>query len=571
MNLNNISLLPDLLAVTSTTTLEPWPANVYLPPALNRVNRTVLADTLRSMGINVTWNDEPPPTPKIDWIVRNCSLAPNKTWREGGNWLFKTPTLICGCGEWDNSPQSTFSKVFLLLLYVTLGSLSVVLCHPRFGGGDVGMGAARPSSGETSGSDEDETSSESSDEIDVGSLRNAPKPKTRLWFLDFARVSCIWCVVAEHSGGENYTANNVFLVQQWVLPYLYTVSGISFMLSSAPLTSLLLKLTILFFIGVGFNLFADHLIGRDWQSDFGNTIFQMAYVVVLMALAICLEPIRKALRWRQRRSFKAKPPKCLKLGLIFFYVPLAAAGFGWYLLGSEGMEDLDLGSMQGTGLQVLSYLPLLMAQCGGLGVICSLSIAVGSSRWTFWILLVIVMAQQIWIPYRRGGHPFDGDLYLLGMMAYSWPMKGKELIQKVIHGYWPLLFAMALTWAMPHVEGRCDLDPMNTWWERMRFYSLEASLLILLFSDAISPRDPYEIMNYLNMWALFAYCSHVAWARLFPVPFGGVFTYLSIVPFVIFGMRAHFKQKQVHKDNGELLSDEYRADFHSQDEGPHRP
>lgn len=578
LNLTNISLPPvaGLPLPGPIRNGPPWVrmniTNINLPPALNRVDRTYLAERLSTIGVNVTWiSGEEAPTPKIAWIVRNCSLAPNETWREGGDWLFKTPTLICGCGEWDNNPQSLFSRVFLFMLYAISGSMSFVLCHPRFGGGDVGMGAMSHSSGETSDSEGDETSSDSDDETIVASSRSLSRPKARLWYVDFARFCCVACVVAEHSGGENYTANNVLLVQQWVLPYLYAASGMSFMLSSNSLIAYLARLAMVFCVGVGFNWFADFAIGREWLTDFGNTIFQMAYVVVLMGLAVCTEPLRKAFRWRQRHSFRAKLPMCLKLSLFFFYVPLAIGGFAWYLTGDTTMKSIAwLTGVQGTGMQVMQDLPLLLAECGGLGVICSMCVAVGSSGWIFWILLVVVMAQQTWIPYRRGGHPFDGDIYLLGMIVYIWPMKGKELIAQLIRDYWPvgLMFGMLL--AMPHVEGRCDLDPLNTWWERMRFRGLEAALLVLFLSGAISVNDPCRIMSWLNMWALYAYCSHVAWARLLPVPWGAVFTYVQIVPFLVLAYYDAQKQRKVKRENGELLCHEDHEEIGSQDEGPHR-
>jgi len=218
----------------------------------------------------------------------------------------------------------------------------------------------------------------------------------------------------------------------------------------------------------------------------------------------------------------------------------------------------------------VQYAPLLMAQVGGLGVICCLGIAVGSSGWLFWILLFIIMAQQVGIPYKKGFHPFMGDIYLLGMINFAWPMKGKDLIVKLIHNYWPLWMVLSMIWAMPHVEGRCDLDPLNTWWERMRFRGLEAALLVLFFSGAISTADPYGIVGWLNMWALYAYCSHVAWARLLPVPWGAFFTYAAMVPFLMLAYRYAKKKKQAKMDNGELLVNEDREELESAGEGRDR-
>jgi len=464
--------------------------------------------------------------------------------------------LICGCGEWDNNSLTVFSRVFLFLLYTIAGAVGVALCHPRFGGGDVGVGAVRPSwrtSNDSSDSDEDVTSSDSDNESGAANSRSLhSKPATRLWYVDFARIACVACVVAEHSGGENYTANNVLLVQQWVLPYLYAASGISYMLSSVGLMGYLLRLAAVFCIGVMFNWAADHIKGAGFNA--GMSIFQMAYVVVLMCLAIGWEPIRKALRWRQRHSLKAKIPPCLKWSFWFLYLPLCLGGFFVFLSGEtmclRGLQWIQ--ALRGTGMGAVAELPLLTAQVGGLGVICCLSIAVGTSGWLFWILLFVIMVQQMAIPYKRGFHPFDGDLYLLAMINYAWPMKGKNLIVHLIQNYWPVWMVTLMIWTMPHVHGRCDLDPLNTWWERMRFRGLTAALLVLFFSGAMSTGDPYGVIKWMNMWALYAYCTHVAWARLLPVPWGAAFTYGCLVPFLMFAYRDWHRKKQVKRDSAEL-------------------
>mmetsp|Transcript_56531 Transcript_56531/g.131732 ORF Transcript_56531/g.131732 Transcript_56531/m.131732 type:complete len:237 (-) Transcript_56531:143-853(-) len=53
--------------------------------------------------------------------------------------------------------------------------------------------------------------------------------KERLWHLDYARIACVACVVAEHTGGTMHTHFNVFFVLQWAVPALrvhhqYTLS-----------------------------------------------------------------------------------------------------------------------------------------------------------------------------------------------------------------------------------------------------------------------------------------------------------------------------------------------------------
>jgi len=163
------------------------------------------------------------------------------------------------------------------------------------------------------------------------------------------------------------------------------------------------------------------------------------------------------------------------------------------------------------------------------------------------------MAQQIWVPYRSFAHPFRVDLYILGMVAHAWSMKGKDIIVHVFQKYWMLfLFGLWLA-STPHVIGRCDLDPMDTWWERMRFRGIEAVLIVLFLSGAMHCDDPYGMMGWLNMWSLWAFCTHVAAERLLPVPLGVCVTFASMVPFLMLALRDRQSQRQAERDNCERL------------------
>lgn len=269
----------------------------------------------------------------------------------------------------------------------------------------------------------------------------------------------------------------------------------------------------------------------------------MAYVIMLMSMSFCTEPLRKALFWRRSNPGSVKVPRELKLWAAL-YMFLTTVGFIWFLSGDRPI-DVDkiewLGEMKGAGFRVLNVIPLLLAQMGGQMTICFACCLTGSSGWVTWILLVVVLLQQAAIPYQRGGHPFDADLFVWGMVAWAWPLKGQEAVARVIREYWPLWIMVLLLLSMPHVEGRCDLDPLNTWWERLRFRAVEAALLVALLSGALNTGDSLGVTRWLNVWALFAYCSHVAWARLFGVPYGAVVSYASAG--IFYAMDVYRKRK----------------------------
>merc|ERR1712241_668345 len=103
-----------------------------------------------------------------------------------------------------------------------------------------------------------------------------------------------------------------------------------------------------------------------------------------------------------------------------------------------------------------------------------------------------------------------------------------------MRAYWPLVFLVILFLSTPGVTGRCDLHPMDHISERVRFYLVAWILIILLISGAFNTADPKRITPWLNSWALYAFCFHVCWARLFFIPmYGALFTYAAIPLFYL--------------------------------------
>lgn len=86
----------------------------------------------------------------------------------------------------------------------------------------------------------------------------------------------------------------------------------------------------------------------------------------------------------------------------------------------------------------------------------------------------------------------------------------------------------------PGVTGRCDLDPAFHVWVRLRFFIIEVMLILGFVSGAARMSDPWLVTKWLNLWALWAYCSHVAWYRLLPGPLGPMVVYGSAFLFWAF-------------------------------------
>ncbi|CAE6965324.1 unnamed protein product [Symbiodinium sp. CCMP2592] len=445
------------------------------------------------------------------------------------NWLYRTSTVRCGCGTWDNDPRTYFSRAFLPLLFASAG---VTLL-------------AAPKDFEDNG----ESSDDESEVDEEGDLLEPPKDtpvRERLWHLDYARIICVACTVTEHSGGRHYSDRNLVWVQQWVLPYLYTISGTAFMLSRSRLCLYEFRLLLVFLAGTMANLVADIVSGRDWHNNVGNTVFQMAYILVLMVLSFLLAPLKKALQWRAEYP-TAPATRQIRL-LTALWAVLAAAPFvyfvgGWSLIDPYHVQGM-LKNAKHSGLESIFYqAPLFFARSFGFIFLAWLAAFSGKTAWAGWILMVVSYAAHIFVPFSKGGHPLNLDLFVLGMLTYQWPVKFKTELAWLMRQYWPLIFGVLLILSTPEVTGRCDLHPLNTCWERFRFRAIEFVLISALITDALNTSDTFGLTRWLNVWALYAYCFHVAWARMLPLPYGAVVTYASIPFFYLLNRYAKHRKK----------------------------
>jgi len=366
----------------------------------------------------------------------------------------------------------------------------------------------------------------------------ARPPKERMWHLDFARIVCVSCVVTEHSGGLMYSHHNVAFALQWVLPYLFLTSGICFMLSSAPLWFYVSRLAMVLAAGVGLNWFADIYNGRDWQHDFGTTVFQMFYVVFLIGLAFIGGPLRRALKWRYENP---NAPNNNKIrGVALGHGLLCLVGFAMVLLGHPLIyipKPDNPESWAARAKVMFDNSSVIAAGTGGVFFLAALACLVNASPWHSWILLAAIYIPRVFCPFALVGFSHNVDLYCFGMVAARWGIKGKESIANWVRAYWPLMLGVMMLLSTPELIGRCDVNPPQTVWVRFRFYFTELCLIVCFVTGAFNTSDPWKWTGWLNTWALFAYITHVAWYRLLPVPGGALFTYGFVVPFWLWSPR----------------------------------
>mmetsp|Transcript_114776 Transcript_114776/g.180739 ORF Transcript_114776/g.180739 Transcript_114776/m.180739 type:complete len:451 (+) Transcript_114776:78-1430(+) len=307
----------------------------------------------------------------------------------------------------------------------------------------------------------------------------ANRPRERRCELDYARIICVACVVIEHSGGKHWTQHNVMFVLQWVLPYLYLTSGIAFMMSQKTMLGFNLRLAIVLVMGIAANWAADLLTGRDWQHDFGNTVFQMFYVVMLIVMSFAASPLRHVLQYPQKQASIAL------WAPVVIYGTITAVALVYFIIGRPILLAEGSSTWLTNAAPVLNHAPIALIQIGGIIFLCHLACFHQANDILAWVLLAYIYIPRFLIPWPQVGFVHNLELFVFAMVAEAWKIRGSTTIQRLLQSYWPMLLFVMMLASIPDYYGRCDLSPPNTTWERVRFYSIEGILVLCLSAGGV--------------------------------------------------------------------------------------
>jgi hypothetical protein len=464
---------------------------------------------------------------------RNTDIAPTEEELKSvsNDWLFHVQTTSCSGTSFDNTADSLLSRLLLPLLVAccvfAISTTGVSTGQTRAEAQKLLMGPEAYDTFASYRQLDRQPDSTGSQEQDSSGSQEHPEPKARMWHMDFARICAIMCVIFEHAGGEDYTHRNVIFGLWWALPYLYMTSGMGCMMSKKAITGYVGRLLCVFAVGVSANWVADVITGRNWKGDFGNTIFQMFFVIMLVIMAIVTEPLRLALA-RRRDTPNAKPS-------IASYI---AAGF-WGLLTVVALcffmrstMDLKDGGYTNAWMQyyapIFKHTPLIVVQVGGALFLSTYGAIVAKPEKTGligWALLAFIYVPSVMIPWDQGSFFHLMNLYILAMVTTVFPLAGTDAITKWVRAYWPFLIMILCLASMPDMWGRCDVHPPYAIWERFRYMFGELLMIVCFVTSAFAPDDPYNITVWMGWWSLYAYCFHVMWYRLLGSPYGAVVTF----------------------------------------------
>lgn len=235
---------------------------------------------------------------------------------------------------------------------------------------------------------------------------------------------CVFAVVHEHSGGWLYARSNDFFVLQWVLPFLYMTSAISYMLSRRPLLGYLLRLLACFLAGVGANFAAALITGFDWRSKPMDVVYQMFYVVMLAVAALLFCPLRQVLR----RAHEPSGASAYAAAVVTAYGVATLTCLVFHVSGAE--LDVFGADQPSQWRRSFENMPLVAYDVLSVAFLAALGVAVRAGDVLGWVLLLFIYGMRLTTPYAFVGYPHNVQLYVWAMVVEACGLRGAPRIAR---------------------------------------------------------------------------------------------------------------------------------------------
>ena len=453
------------------------------------------------------------------------------------DWVFGRQTSYCDENLiYANGPGDLGARVFMAFMWA-LSVLAVVLMPAQRDASDASASDGRVWPGMSASPD------------DSSSATVVARPSARWVMLDAVRIVAVAGVVTEHCGGTTYSIHNTTFVTMLVLPWLFIVSGIAFMMSRSSAPGYFGRLAAIFAIGVGFNILGDSIARPEWWRDIGDTVYQMAYVAALIIFALIAWPLRALLRDEAPAWLHGRLP----------FLVLALYGVAWlacaavYLSGVQIAPSLGASHWGRHVAPIFANAPYIGAHVSGLLTLVALHAALGRTTdgRLPWLLLPYIYVPRVLFPMAFALAPQMILLFLLGLVVQAQPLLHADALATHLRAYWVFVGTLLLLTTMPDLLGRCDLYPPLSAWERLRWDAVELGLAVLLLTKTLVAADPLRIVMPLSWWALFAYVSHVMLSRTLPTPSDAAVIEFGLLPVFVLGFYLADLWQQRRRNDGE--------------------
>jgi len=382
----------------------------------------------------------------------------------------------------------------------------------------------------------------------------------KYWQLDLVRSICV-CFVAIDHGNRAFGMWNALDGVSWVLQYLFVISGIAFAMSRSPLTTYLLRLGCYVVFGVCVNWVAWVVTGKNWKSDFASVVFQFWFIVGLMLYAAILHPLKPYCQMVRNRALQEdRTPQRVALPLVIsvfgissisllgvWIIPRALLWTIKYLIEfssrSSWASVWELPTTEAEGHAFLQEMSLyVVTPLCSYFIVIVLPVWVRETSWVTWFVIVNVYWTRFCFYRGASDRLFHAlDLFMIGMVAQYFGLKGRQVLGDIIHRYWFLVFFMC-TWIwFPGSFGRFDEAPLDNLWVRVKVNLVEAVFVVSFLVAAerfvdhrIYTKDRFQ---WLNAWALLVFLVHKAvhLMMIFPLNWGMFFALAPVCAFFASG------------------------------------
>lgn len=256
---------------------------------------------------------------------------------------------------------------------------------------------------------------------------------------------------------------------------------------------------------------------------------------------ILLAPMRRQLRWKDVLPAEEAPRQAVVFYTVLFLLSAAAA---YEFPDEEILRALFKCSI-----------PLQIASC-----MCYFGRASGDAwflPYVGWCMLIVIQGVRIlYAEPRPGAEAHLLDLFIWAFVVEHLPLRGQAWLGTWFASWW-CLWAPACILLIHPGAGNEHQHPSESLLYRLRFYSLEA-ILALAFTViparegtstvCFVPEAVRKHLAWLNRWAIFAYCSHVAVERAFPSHHW--FLAVTLVCGSSFLFWLHFYLFGIHEEDG---------------------
>lgn len=414
---------------------------------------------------------------------------------------------------------------------------------------------------------ENSTKSRSADENGSECHDLVPSQDGHQPFLDLTRIACVAGVCLDH-GNFTFGCWNIAFAQNWVLQFLFIVSGISFGMSKKSLPDYLARLAKYVAVGIGVNWTAWLVAGLDWQHNFFNVVFQNWFVVGLMGYAVILAPLRPTLQrlrdteqeymitrgGRQEDVAATEQRHNLLQILVYIFGGILSILLIFQVLISPCLAALlskplllltahvgKGGSFWGLPTTTPEAVIFIRRMCVYVNLTASNLYLVFVCPRVFqrvaitgWMIILNTYASRA-IFYRHSDErPWHGlDLMMLGLVCFYLGLLNRRKIGEYIMRYWfVLLLFCSLLWP-PGLNIRLDEQPPTDDLLRTRYACLEAVFVVtwLVAGERMVQTEIFteDRMEFMNDWALLAFLTHKAIHILLSPPFNWL-AIIALIP-----------------------------------------